>query len=79
MNINFVLQLKKNNRLTAIAIAVQESSNLYHYFDDFNRDGCEVMVVHYVKNRKRALELANAWNKGFVANGNAWTKSEYAD
>lgn len=78
-NLFFVLQLKKNNHFTAMAVAVPKSQNLYHYFDDYNHDdGQTVEVVHYVDTWKHAIELEQVWNKGFELNGNGWTKEDYA-
>lgn len=78
-NLFFVVQLKKNNRHNAIAIAVPKNNNLYHYFDSFNKDGCTVEIVHYANTYKKAVLIADSWNKAFESNGNAWTKDEYAD
>lgn len=78
-NLSFVIQLKKNNHFTAIAISVSKSNNLYHYFDSFNVDGAEVVVVHYVDSWTKAIRLEQEWNAQFKANGTAWTKEDYAD
>lgn len=78
-NLSFVIQIKKNNHFTAIAISVSKSSNLYHYFDSFNIDGAEVIVVHYVDSWTKAIRLEQEWNASFQKNGTNWTKEDYAD
>ena len=78
-NLSFVIQLKKNGHNTAMAVAVPKNNNLYHYFDDYNRDGSEVIVAHYVDSWTKAIRLEQEWNAQFKANGTAWTKEDYAD
>lgn len=74
-NVNFVLQLERNGKFLAMALAIPKNENLYHKFDGYNVQGQRVRVVHYCDTRKEALDLEKVWNDGFKANGNGWDYS----
>ena len=70
--LSFVIQLKKYGKNMALAVSTPKNQNLYHYFDDFNRDGAQVTVVHLCGSWKEALALEEEWNNGFSLNGTIW-------
>lgn len=76
-NLFFVLQIKKNNHLLAMAISVPKKQNLYHCFDGYNIHGQQVVVAHLADSWKEALQLEKVWNDGFRLNGNGWVKEDY--
>ena len=78
-NLYFVIQITKNGKHYAYIDEVNKALNLYGLFEGRHEfGGRKIDSVMYMPSKKRALEIAEAWNNIFKNEGTLidWRKAQ---
>ena len=69
MKSNYVIVVSIKGKHFAFAESYSANTNLWPKFQAQEQYGQEVKVVHWCPSKKKAVALADCWNKAYKLNG----------